>query len=194
MLWPIAVLFTPLAGTIAETNSTSLSKEAAFVGLLVALAFDELSAGQHTWLTARLSVTSQLTTSFARRFILGLGVTWMSMAPATVLGVGLDLRAYLVMAFTAAHLAALYSLAKALGLAPSSRSVLVSFIAIAVPATNLGEGNMTLIIQTLLDPRASHHAAGDIFMFITAQILSIVVLVFVSGALSLSRIPLRADR
>ena len=37
LLWPIAVLFPPLAGAIATTTPGSLAKEVAFLALLISL-------------------------------------------------------------------------------------------------------------------------------------------------------------
>ena len=184
LIWPTAVLFTPLAGAIATTTPGSLAKEVAFLAMLVSLALDEVKADEHEWLIARLSPNHELLASYARRLLLGVGVACMSMAPAATLGAGVGLQTFLVMMLAAAHLSAVYSLAKALGLKASLRSVLVSFIALAIPATNLGEGKLAQIAQAVLDPRASQYSAQEPWALTLVQIISIFTLMFASAGFS----------
>lgn len=194
LLWPIAVLFTPLAGAIATTTPGSLAKEVAFLALLISLALDELKADEHEWLISRLSPNHELASSYARRALLGAGVASMSMAPAAILGGGVGLQTFLVMALTAAHLSAVYSLAKAVGLKASRRSVLVSFIALAMPATNLGEAKLAQVAQTVLDPRASHYSAQELWALTTVQIITIFALMCASAGFLRARLHRRRPR
>ena len=194
LVWPTAVLFTPLAGTIATTTPGSLAKEVAFLATLVSLALDELKADEHEWLISRLSPNNELVSSYARRLLLGVGVAWMSMAPAATLGAGVGIQTFLVMALAAAHLSAVYSLAKAFGLKASLRSVLVSFIALAIPATNLGEGKLAQLAQTVLDPRASQYSAQELWALTSVQTITIFILMFASAAFSRAILHRRGQR
>ena len=187
-LWPLAVFFTPLAGTIAETTPGVLAKEVAFLAVLIALAFDELKAEENDWLLSRLPPNAQIMASYTRRLFLGGGVACMSIVPAAILGTGIGIEAFLVVGLTAAHLAAVYSLAKAFRFKASPRSVLVSFIAVAVPTANLGEGKLALLMQAVLDPRTSQYAAGPIWPLICAQVASIFTLLLVSAIISQMRL------
>ena len=184
-IWPLAILYSPLAATVSDARATSLAKELAFVAALLALAFEERRQTEHSWMQLRLSHGKRRALGLANRTLHACIVGMMALLPATLLGGTIGPEAYLELALSCAHLASAYVLLGSLGLATSTRSVLVTFLALAIPATNQGEGGAAQSLHALLDPRMLDLANGPIFVLMGAQITVILTLTLLSTCLDL---------
>jgi hypothetical protein len=179
-IWPIAILFSPLAATLSDARATSLAKELAFLSALLVLAFEERRYTQHSWMMVRLSQGRRIAHGIAARTFHACAVGMMALLPATLLGGHIGLGAYVELALSCAHLAAAYVFLSSLGLATSTRSVLVTFLAIAIPATNQGEGAAAQSVHALLDPRVFSQSNANIWLLTGVQLTSICTMAVLS--------------
>ena len=183
-LWPAAVLFSPLAASLGNTRAATLANEVAFIAMLASLAVSEPVAARLSWMSHRVGQLESLVLGIVSRFMLGLAAGALALLPATVIGNQVSLPQYLSVAITALHLAVLYCLSQGLGFRATARSVLITFVALAIPASLKGEGAFSRSLIGLFDPRA-HLAALELNWLTTCvQIGFICILVLFSSLAS----------
>lgn len=180
-LWPLAILFSPLAATLSDARATGLAKELAFVAVLAVLLFEERRQSEHSWLHLRLSRTKRLLLGLTNRSVHACIVGAIALAPASLIGGRIGPEAYLELALSCGHLAASYVLLASLGLGTSVRSVLVTFLALAIPATNQGEGGIAQSLYALLDPRFLSLPESSILLIMSVHFTAIFTLTLLSA-------------
>ena len=148
--------------------------------VLASLVLAEKKQADYGWLGVRLSQLQRLFAGFATRTLLGLCAGCLALLPATLLGGRLGLDSYLKLAFCSAHLAALYLLLQPVCFRANARSVLVLFLALAVPASVQGEPGPLRALQSLLDPRVLNFSAAPIWTVSGVQVASIGTLLLFS--------------
>jgi hypothetical protein len=183
-LWPIAVLFSPLAASLGNTRASTLAIEIAFLTVLAALAFYEPAIDRFSWLRLRSSQEKGLALGVVSRSIIGLVAGSLALLPATLIGGQISLLEYLSVGIATLHLSALYCLAERLDFPVTVRSVLITFSALAVPASVKGEGALSRILVGLFDPRAHKTAFEFNWLLIGVQIAFILALLLFSSLAS----------
>jgi hypothetical protein len=185
--WPLAILFSPLAGSLSDGRATSLAKELAFICVLASLVLAERKQTEHEWIGVRLSKIQRLFAGLSSRALLGICAGCLALLPATFMGGRLGPESYLQLALISAHLAAIYLFLQTISFRASTRSVLVLFLALALPASIQGETGAMRVFQSLLDPRVLHFTGTSICITSAVQLTSIVTLFLLSSIVGFGR-------
>ena len=145
------------------------------------LVLGERARDEYEWLNVRLSPTQRVASGLVSRAALASCAGWLALLPATVIGGRIGVADYLELALSSAHLAALYAALQSFKFQASTRSVLVAFFALAVPASIQGEAGVGTMLHLLFDPRILLFESASIWALTALQTTSICVLVLVSG-------------
>ena len=183
-LWPTAVLLSPLAASLGNTRASTLAIEVAFLAVLASLALYEPAIDRFSWLRLRSSHAKGIALGVVSRSIIGLVAGALALLPATLIGGQISLLEYLSVGIAALHLSALYCLAESLNFPATVRSVLITFSALAVPASVEGEGALSRILVGLFDPRAHKAAPDSSWVLFGVQVGFICALVLFSSLAS----------
>ena len=165
-------------------EASSNKRKVAFIAMLASLAVSEPVTARLSWISHRVGQLQSLSLGIVSRFMLGLAAGALALLPATVIGNQASVPQYLSVAITALHLAVLYCLAQGLGFQATARSVLITFVALAIPASLKGEGAFSRSLIGLFDPRAHLEALELNWVTTCVQIAFICVLVLFSSVAS----------